>query len=174
MSAHTTHIRDATTAHLEAIRDIYNREVRESICTFDTQEASADRMRAWFDSHRDGHHPILVSHREGTIAGWASISAWSSRSAYEKVGETSVYVHRDHRGHGVGRTLYDELIDRAHSLGYRVLLARVAVPNPPSERLHEAVGFADIGLMREIGEKFGCLIDVRLMDMHLAHPSERG
>lgn len=174
MGAQEMHIREATLDDLEAIRAIYNREVREFICTFDTQEADAPRMKSWFESREDGRYPILVCERHGSIAGWASLSTWSNRSAYNKTGEASVYVHHDHRGHRVGRALYEDLIARARALGYRVLIARVAVPNPTSERLHESMGFRDIGLMREVGEKFGRRIDVRLMDMHLDRAPDGG
>ena len=174
MSAPTLNIRDAAEADLDAVREIYNHEVRNSICTFGTQTINREGMIKWYASRDMSRHPLLVCDRGGEIAGWASLSKWSDRAAYDKAGETSVYVHADHRGTGVGRALYDELIHRARAIGYRVLIARVAVPNPSSERLHEAVGFVDVGLMREIGEKFGRLIDVRLMDLHLQHGDRAG
>lgn len=51
--------------------------------------------------------------------------------------------------------------------GVLVVVARIVEGNPASLALHEAVGFKTIGVMKRIGEKFGRLLDVRLMDLHL-------
>jgi len=160
-------VRPAVAGDLGRICEIYNHEVLHSACTFDTELLEGERSRAWFRTHSPDKHPIIVLEAAGEIAGWASLSAWSGRCAYDKAAETSVYIHQDHRGKGYARILYEALIEKSRSLGCRVLIARLALPNPASERLHESVGFSEIGLMRNIGEKFGRLIDVRLMDMQL-------
>jgi L-amino acid N-acyltransferase len=49
----------------------------------------------------------------------------------------------------------------------QVLIARIVEGNPASLALHEALGFATIGVMRRVGEKFGRLLDVRLLERHL-------
>ncbi|MEQ9617388.1 MAG: N-acetyltransferase family protein [Phycisphaerales bacterium] len=163
-------IRLAGAGDLDAICAIYNREVETSICTFDTEPRTGERASRWFEQYRHERFPLTVCDVGGEVAGWASISKWSDRCAYDKAGETSVYVHAAHRGRGYARLLYADLIERARTVGYRVLLARLAIPNPSTERLHESVGFRDIGIMRNIGEKFGRLIDVRFMDLQLDEP----
>ena len=56
--------------------------------------------------------------------------------------------------------LNDELLDRLRGDGIHTVLAGIALPNPASVRLHESVGFAHLGTMREVGRKLGCWIDV--------------
>jgi len=165
--AQTPTVRLSTLDDLASICEIYNHEVLNSSCTFDTEPLEGRRAEAWFRSHTKPQYPLTVCVCSGIVVGWASLSAWSGRCAYDKAAETSVYIQQKHRGRGYSTVLYEDLIARARALGYRVLIARLALPNPASERLHERVGFTDIGLMRNIGEKFGELIDVRLMDMQL-------
>ncbi len=160
-------IRLATIEDLDAICAIYNHEVAHTTATFDTEPRAGERAAAWFTGHDPARHPITVCESGGVVAGWASLSAWSERCAYDGAAETSVYVQTEFRGRGIARLLYDDLIERAKRHGFTVLLARLAIPNKPTERLHEAVGFREIGVMRRIGEKFGERIDVRLMDLHL-------
>jgi phosphinothricin acetyltransferase len=76
-------------------------------------------------------------------------------------------VHRDCRGAGVGRALLQGLIDRARAAGLGVLLARIVSQSDASLRLHESLGFQRIGTMRRVGEKFGRVLDVILLDLHL-------
>jgi len=59
------------------------------------------------------------------------------------------------------------IIDLARARGRKVLLARVVDQNPGSVRYHERVGFTTVGIMHGVGEKFGRILDVRLMEMQL-------
>jgi phosphinothricin acetyltransferase len=80
-------------------------------------------------------------------------------------------VHKEHRGHGVGRLLMQDLIARCRPLGISVLVGRLVIGNDASVRLHECLGFQTIGIMRRVGEKFGRILDVQLMDLHLDGPA---
>lgn len=76
-------------------------------------------------------------------------------------------MHPEFRGRGIGRALLQELLDLAPQRGVRVLIARIVEGNPASPGLHEALGFETIGVMRQVGEKFGRLLDVGLLNREL-------
>ena len=167
-------IRPATVADLPGIFAIYDEEVRHGTATFDTEPKTPDERLAWFRDDGKGRYPILVAELPSTaadaaptIAGWTRLYAWSNRCAYAGAAENAVYVHAAHRGKGVGRALLAELLRLAQERGIRVVIARVVEGNAGSRALHEALGFRTIGVMTRIGEKFGRLLDVRLMDVHL-------
>lgn len=161
-------IRHATPADLEGIFSIYDPEVLRGTATFETTPKSPDERRAWLDHHHAPRHPVLVSVNDaGAVLGWASLSEWSERCAYARAAEVSVYVRADQRGRGVGKALLGALADGARRAGLGVLLARIVEGNPASRKLHESVGFTTIGVMRRVGEKFGRILDVRLMELHL-------
>lgn len=164
-------IRQATEADLPGIFAIYDHEVLHGTATFDTEPKSPAARLEWLRDDGNGKYPILVAEHDGTIAGWARLYAWSNRCAYARAAENAVYVHRDHRGKGVGRALLAELIRLAPQRGIQVLLARIVEGNPASVALHEAHGYQTIGLMRRVGEKLGRVLDVRLMDRHLDQPA---
>jgi phosphinothricin acetyltransferase len=67
----------------------------------------------------------------------------------------------------VGRALLSDLVRRGRSAGLGVLLARITSESEASFDLHRALGFTTIGVMRRVGEKFGRILDVELMDLHL-------
>lgn len=164
-------IRDATADDLPGIFEIYDREVLRGTCTFETAPKTPAERAEWLASHAVPRYPALVAvepdHGGTRVLGWASLSAWSTRCAYARSAENSVYVHQSARGRGVGRALMETLLARAKAVGIAVVLARIVEGNPASRSLHEAMGFATIGVMRRVGEKFGQVLDVRLMDRHL-------
>lgn len=84
-----------------------------------------------------------------------------------------MYVDPNQRGKGVGRALLGELLRVSPERGVRLIIARVVEGNAASRALHEALGFQTIGVMRRCGEKFGRLLDVRLMDRHLDEPGQQ-
>jgi L-amino acid N-acyltransferase YncA len=155
-------VRPATDDDEEAMRSIYNREVLESTVTFDLVPRTRADQLAWLAEHR-GAHPSVVAVDEGVVVGWGSLSPYKPRPAYATSVEDSVYVHRDHRGRGVGRLLLAQVIDLAGSHGFHTVLARIVDGHEASISLHLTCGFEPVGIEREVGRKFGRWLDVALM-----------
>ena len=72
------------------------------------------------------------------------------------------------RGRGVGRRLKAATIEEARRLGYHTLIARVAEGSEESLHLNESLGFARVGTLKEVGRKFGRLLDVHILQLMLA------
>lgn len=155
-------VRPARPRDQEAVRSIYNDAVATTTATFDTEPRSVAAQRAWWSAHR-APYLVLVAVASNEVVGWASLSAWSERRAYAATAEVSEYVAVGHRGRGIGSALLGRLVAEADRRGFHTLLARVAAGNPASRRLHRAFGFRPVGVMREVGVKFGRRIDVHLL-----------
>lgn len=160
-------IRTAKLEDLPGIFAIYDAEVLSGTATFETTPKTPGQREEWFQAHAPDRYPLMVADDDGDILGWAGISQWSPRQAYDRSAESSVYVHPRHQHKGLGRGLMIELMHRAKACNRAVLVARIAGDNPASVKLHELLGFETIGVMRRIGEKFGKVLDVRVMMRHL-------
>jgi L-amino acid N-acyltransferase len=156
-------LRAARPDDVAALAEIYNEAVRTTVATFDTEPRSHAAQAEWL-AHHGPRHPVLVAEVAGTVVGWASLSPWSDRKAYDRTAEVSFYVRSDHRGQGIGGRLLRANVQAADALGYHCLLARIAEPNDVSLHLHEAAGFRRVGVMRQVGFKFGRWIDVQLLE----------
>jgi L-amino acid N-acyltransferase len=162
-------IRLARPEDVEATRQIYNTEVTTSTVTFDLVPRSIEEQREWL-SARSGAHAVLVAEDEAAgVVGFASLSPWGKRPAYATSVEDSVYVHRDHRGRGIGRALLAELLAVAIAHGFHAVFARVVGDHAASVRLHEAAGFEIVGTEREVGRKFGRWLDVVVLELLLTY-----
>jgi phosphinothricin acetyltransferase len=155
-------IRRAELPDLQAITEIYNEAILTTTATFDTEPKSSPERLKWFESH-DERHPILVGELDGRVVGWSSLSTWSERHAYDDTAETSFYVKAQYRGQGIGRRLKQETIEEARRLGFHTLIARVTEGNPESLHLNESLGFVRVGTLKEVGRKFGRLLDVHIL-----------
>jgi L-amino acid N-acyltransferase YncA len=155
-------VRPASELDVPAILAIYNAAVENSTGTFDTEPRTLEERLGWFRSH-DVRHPVVVADSEANVVGWGAIGEWSPRRAYDATGEVSTYVAESHRGRGVGSAILAALVVRATELDFHVLLARIAEGNAASLRMHEHAGFVSVGVMREVGSKFGRRLDVHLL-----------
>jgi phosphinothricin acetyltransferase len=157
-------IRPAVVDDAPAILDIYNHEVQTSIVTFDLVARTEAEQRAWI-SDRSGAHVVLVAEdADGALVGFGALSPYRERPGYSTTVEDSVYVHRDHRGRGVGRLLLAELVDTARAHGFHALMAKVVGGHEASITLHVSAGFEIVGHEREVGRKFGRWLDVVLLE----------
>ena len=151
----------------DATRAIYNREVAESTVTFDMVERSLEEQLAWVASHRGAHAAVVAVDDDDTVLGFGSLSPYRSRPAYAPTVEDSVYVHREHRGQGVGRQLLEDLVDRAREHGFHSVIARIVGGHAASIALHDRCGFQYAGTEREVGRKKNRWLDVVLMQRML-------
>ncbi len=160
-------IRRATEADLPSIFEIYHEQVYHGVATFDTEPKTSEQQREWLAQHPPEYPALVACDDDGRVIGWATLSRWSPRRAYDRTAEVSEYVHVDLRGRGVGKRLLTAIIELARNQGRKVLLARIADANAGSVRFHEEAGFTTVGVMHGVGEKFGRILDVRIMEMQL-------
>ncbi|WP_239502647.1 GNAT family N-acetyltransferase [Vibrio astriarenae] len=92
---------------------------------------------------------------EGAVVGYAYASTWKARSAYRYTVESSVYISHDYLRNGLGSTLYGSLLERLKQEQYCNVIGSIALPNDPSVRVHERLGFTKVGEFSDIGLKFG-------------------
>ena len=155
-------IRCAELADLDAITEIYNEAILTTTATFDTEPKSVSERLPWFHTHGE-RHPILVAAMDGKVVGWACLSQWSERRAYDDTAETSFYVKAEHRGRGIGRKLKEAIIEEARRLRFHSPIARAAEGSEASIHLNKSFGFIHVGTLKEVGRKFGRLLDVHIL-----------
>ncbi len=159
-------IRPVQLADVQVLADLYNPYVRDTTITFEEDPVTAEEMAGRIAKVTEAY-PWLVWDEEGRILGYAYSSVWRARAAYRHSTETAIYLSMDHRGQGVGTKLYQTLIDELRRRGFHLALGGLALPNDPSVRLHERLGFRKVGHMHEAGRKFGHWIDVGFWELLL-------
>ena len=155
-------IRPAKPDDITAITDIYNEAILTTDATFDTEIKTIESQKEWFGNH-GSRNPVIVAENETKVIGWASLSKWSDRRAYSDTAEISVYVKDGYRGQGAGRQLIERIVQAGEEAGLHTIISKIVAGNDESIHLHEIFGFEHIGVMKEVGIKFGRLLDVVLM-----------
>jgi L-amino acid N-acyltransferase YncA len=156
-------IRAATPEDAGAIAAIYAPHVLTGTASFETDPPDARGMRSRMAAS-EGLYPWLVATTgdgvDGGVIGYAYATRFRDRPAYRYACETSIYLTDASSGSGVGRLLYEALVDTLRAQGFVHAIGAITLPNDRSIRLHEAVGFRRAGVYREVGYKHGQWIDV--------------
>lgn len=161
-------VRNATATDIEAITAIYNDAVANSTAIWNEVTVDATNRAAWLAEQTSKGFPVLVALDDsGAVVGYASFAPWRSWDGYRHTVEHSVYVRQDQRGCGVGTNLMIELIDRARTLGKHVMVAGIEANNEASIKLHHKLGFKTVGLLTEVGTKFGAWLDLAFLQLTL-------
>jgi len=163
-----TVIRDAHVDDLPEILDIHNANIATSTAIWDHEQVDLDDRLVWFRERTAAGLPILVADIDGAVAGYASYGPWRTRSGYRFTVENSVYVADRFQRRGVASALLTELIERARSAGtVHAMVAAIESGNSGSILLHERFDFRTVGVLPEVGRKFGRWMDLTLMQLTL-------
>ncbi len=157
-------IRTATRNDISSITEIYNEAVLNTTATFDIKPKTSSEQAKWFKRHT-GKYMVIVAAQNGVVVGWASLSPWSDRSAYSNTADIAVYLKEEFRGKEIGKKLVEELLKKGPEIGLHTAIAKICSENEVSLKMFENLGFKNIGTMKEVGYKFGKVLDVHLMQI---------
>ncbi|MEE1674985.1 GNAT family N-acetyltransferase [Agarivorans aestuarii] len=152
-------IRDAQEGDSLQICQIYNYYIENSAATFEEQRVEQCTMAKRIASIQTSL-PWLVYEEAGEILGYAYVSPWKERSAYRFAVESSIYIANSAAGRGIGKRLYQALLERLADYPISTVIAGITLPNPASIVLHERMGFNKVAEFERVGFKFGNWMNV--------------
>lgn len=160
-------VRNATVADASDIAAIYAHHVLHGTASFETVPPTVDFWTEKLTVVLDRQWPFVVADAGGDLLGYAYATQFRDRTAYAHTAENSIYVGHDAIGKGIGLQLMTALIDRADAAGFREIIAVIGGGEPASIALHAKCGFRHAGRMKNVGYKFGRLLDTVYMQLSL-------
>jgi GNAT superfamily N-acetyltransferase len=111
-------IRPCAPGDYDAVNDIYNHYIENSHATFDTRPYSIGERAPWFSQfYEAGPNQLLVAEKNGAVLGFCCSMPLKNRAAYDVSVETTVYLAADAIGQGIGRQLYEALLNNLSGIG---------------------------------------------------------
>ncbi len=106
------------------------------------------------------HYPWIVAIEDNQVIGYAYAGSFRYRTAYSWSAESSIYLSPAAQGKGLGKNLYQRLLDLLKLQGFQTVYAGISLPNPISQRFHDSMGFDHLQVFQRIGFKKGRWHDV--------------
>lgn len=159
-------------SHASTILDIFNDVIINSTALYDYEPRSAESMVCWFKAKEAGRNPIIGAVDDnGQLLGFANYGTFRAWPAYKYTVEHSVYIHKDHRGKGIGLALMQQLIAVAKEQQYHCMVGGIDITNVASIALHEKLCFTHAGTIKHAGFKFGRWLDLGFWQLLLETPA---
>jgi phosphinothricin acetyltransferase len=145
--------------HLTACLDIYKYYVENSTATFHTHVPSMEEFKGivYFGGTKNKGFAIL---QDGCICGYIVLGRYSIREAYDDTGSIAIYLSCDCCNKGIGNAALVFLEQYAREQGFHSLVATICGENGQSIRLFERNGYIKCAHFKELGKKFGRLLDI--------------
>lgn len=145
--------------HLQSCLDIYRYYVENSTASFHTHVPSMEEFKeiVYLGGERNKGFVILQG---GCICGYVVLGRYSIREAYADTGSIAIYLSPGHCGKGIGSAALEFIVQYAHEQGFHSLVATICGENVQSIRLFERKGYAKCAHYKELGRKFGRLLDI--------------
>ena len=166
-------IDDITEADAAAVAAIYNPYIEGTCITFEIDPVTPQTMARRIRATRE-RYPWIGWREEGELLGYAYLTRYRDRAAYDHVAESSVYLRPAASGRGIGTALYRRLVALAPAHGISQIIGVIALPNDISEQLHAALGFRRAGVLEGVGYKFGRHVDTACWQLAVGEEARNG
>ena len=144
---------------LDEIVEIYNYYILNTTVIFFKKPFSKEEMKRllYFDNAK---YKTFVIKSLNKLCGYVVLGQYKKREAYDETAEISIYLKDDYMGKGIGDFAIKFIENYAKEQKMHTLIASICAENAKSIKLFEKNGFVKCAHYREIGKKFGKLLDV--------------
>ncbi len=144
---------------LSEVLQIYSYYVLNTTVSFHMQIPTREQMRqmVFFNNKKYKTFVILDNNQ---ICGYVLITRHKNREAYDATAEVSVYLKPESVKKGIGSIAISYIEEYAKQQGMHVLLAIICGLNEASIRLCARNGYIKCAHYKEVGQKFGQLLDI--------------
>lgn len=160
-------IRSAERGDASRIAAIWNPMIRETAVTFNAVEKSATDIAELIEARQTAGHAFLVAVDHDDIRGFATYNQFRAGIGYARTMEHTVVLAPEANRRGIGRALMTALENHARDRGVHSMFAGVSGENPAGITFHAALGYVTVGVLPEVGFKFGRWMDLHLMQKQL-------
>ena len=150
---------EITRENLFLVKEIYDYYILNTTVTFHIHPLSLEELESMLPFNDPKYKSFLIVVGKQT-AGYCYISPYNKRPAYNRTAEVTIYIKHDFTSKGVGTAVISKLEPLAKDSGISVLIGIISAENHPSIRFFEKSGYTRCAHFREVGEKFGRVLDV--------------
>lgn len=164
-------VRVAQSIDAHQINEIYNWYVANSVATFG-EKTTIEERKKWLEQFNMGTSTrLFVAQVDGAVVGYACSFRYRDGGVFKNTIETSVYVHPQFGGIGVGSQLYTVLLGALAEGEFHRVVVGIALPNDACIALHEKFGFEKVGVFDEYAHYKGQFISSLWMQKKLILPT---
>ena len=156
-------IRNGVASDVAPIAAFWSPQIVNTSITFSSTPKRADDVAQMI-----AQRPcFLVVELEGQTVGFVTYDHFRDDAGYQHTKELTIILAPMAQGQGAGRALLTAAMERARAQDVHVLVAGVSGENTNAIGFHKRMGFEPVGVMPQVGRKFGRWMDLVLLQKML-------
>ncbi len=155
----TLSFKEPKEAELQFILDIYNYYIVNTTVNWYLNQISIQQLKNHIFIDHEKYKTYLIYNNDNKI-GFCFLTQFRKKDAYARTGEIGIYLKPGFTGKKFGQEIIKHLENTAKSNNIKVIIASISSDNLPSIKLVEKMGYVQCAHYKEVGEKFGKLLDV--------------
>ncbi len=158
--------KETTYSDLIQILELYNYYIKNSLATFHMEPLSLDDIQKALPLNHNLYKTYTVF-SDGDFCGYCYLGNYKPRQAYNRSAEITLYLKPEFQKKGIGQQTLEYLENYAANNGIKNLIGVITYENTGSIRLFTKMGYKQVGLMKNIGEKFNRILDVAIFQKEI-------
>jgi len=144
---------------LKFVLEVLNYYIVNTTASYYTQPVTLDVVKHSLPLKHPKYKSYIIW-CDGEKAGYCYLTQFNRRQAYDRTSEVSLYLKSDFTGKGIGSMALRFLEEKARPQNIHNLISLISGDNRSSIRLFEKNGYEKCAHYRQVGEKFGKLLDL--------------
>ena len=144
---------------LPVVKEIYDWYIKHSTSTFHTNPITTEQLLEFIYIDHQLYKSYLILY-DKDVAGYCLLTSHKKRPAYDRTAEVTVYLRQGFPGKGIGKAALYHLENDARRLGVMNLVGGITGDNYDSIKLFQRCGYTKCAHFKNVGEKFGKVLDV--------------
>ena len=145
--------------HTQELLDIYTYYVLNTTATFHDHAITMDEMKELIFFENPVYKTFIIRIDE-VICGYVILTQHKKREAYNKTAEVTIYLRDGYAGKGIGTKAVEYIEKYAKTVNMHALVATICGQNKNSINLFKHCGYFKCAHFKEVGRKFGQVLDV--------------
>lgn len=148
-------LRKAVPEDAKHLLEIYTYYIENTVATFHEFPKTLEAYRQQI-IELSAVYPFWVAEEEGRFLGFANAEPFRPQSGYRYTVELTIYLHPDAPKHaGIGRMLYQQVLDDLQTQGFVNALGCISGENDASLAFHRSFGFEEMAVFPRVAFKHG-------------------
>ncbi|ANH83588.1 acetyltransferase [Niabella ginsenosidivorans] len=152
-------LKEVTEEDLAFVKQIYDWYILNTTATFHTAPVTIGELKEFMYVQHPRFRSFLIMASDQAV-GYCYLTNYKKRQAYDKTAELTIYLAHDCYTKGIGTAALQQLEAVATAAGFKNLLAIISGDNDRSIRFFENNGYFKCAHFKNVGEKFGKVLDV--------------
>jgi L-amino acid N-acyltransferase YncA len=144
---------------LDFVKQVYDWYILNSTATFHTEPVTINELKEFIYIRHPRFKSWLITNNDHPV-GYCYLTNYKRRQAYDKTAELTIYLEHGCYAKGMGQAALDQLEEHARQAGFKNLLAIISGDNEQSIRFFEKNKYFKCAHFKNVGEKFGKVLDV--------------